>query len=255
MGVISTGFAPEMVEAARRLGTEHGLDNVEYRVLDAERMDLEDDSVDVILCRAALMLMAGPGAALAESRQVLCPGGVFANSVFTTPAENPWVAVPIEVFIERYEIHDLGGRSRSPPVLLRLFTRSAALLRPLPLAMPAATRLPAEPLVRGALLEQHPAPPVGAHCQPLRIEVGIGHVVVGSFFDPTSQPAHGTDHTDGAAGPHLAVGLRHAGRELHRRVTEQARARAVEELTSEPARDARYTREHLGWGVFVLMKR
>ncbi|HUF32527.1 MAG TPA: hypothetical protein VMN58_04870 [Acidimicrobiales bacterium] len=73
-------------------------------------------------------------------------------------------------------------------MLLRLFTRSAALLRPLPLVVPAATRLSAEPLIPGTLLEQHPAPPVRAHRQPLRIEVGIGHVVVGSLFDPTSKP-------------------------------------------------------------------
>lgn len=94
----------------------------------------------------------------------------------------------------------LWGRSRSPSVLLRLFTPSAALLRPLPLALPAATRLPAEPLVRGASLEQDPAPPVGAHRQPLRIEVGIAHVVVGSLSDPTSQPAGGMDRTAGPAG-------------------------------------------------------
>ena len=102
--MICTDFAPEMVDAARRLGAEHGLDNVEYRVLDAERMDFDDDSVDVILCRSALMIMADPGAALAESRRVLRPGGIFACSVFTTPAENPWVALPIEVFIERAHI-------------------------------------------------------------------------------------------------------------------------------------------------------
>ena len=44
--LIMTDFAPGMVEAARRRGEELGLSNVEYRVLDAERMDLDDDSVD-----------------------------------------------------------------------------------------------------------------------------------------------------------------------------------------------------------------
>src|SRR4051794_24727257 len=40
--VISTDFAPEMVEVARRQGEALGLSNVEFRVLDAERMDLDD---------------------------------------------------------------------------------------------------------------------------------------------------------------------------------------------------------------------
>ena len=59
--VLTTDFAPEMLEAARRNGERRGLPNVEYRVLDAERMDLDDDTVDGVLCRWGYMLMADPG--------------------------------------------------------------------------------------------------------------------------------------------------------------------------------------------------
>ena len=38
--VISSDFAPEMVEVARRFGEARALANVEHRVLDAERMEL-----------------------------------------------------------------------------------------------------------------------------------------------------------------------------------------------------------------------
>ena len=44
--VLCTDFSPEMLEAARRNGERRGLSNVEYRVLDAERMGLDDNSVD-----------------------------------------------------------------------------------------------------------------------------------------------------------------------------------------------------------------
>ncbi len=37
--MISIDFAPHMVELARRNGEAGGLANVEYRVLDAERME------------------------------------------------------------------------------------------------------------------------------------------------------------------------------------------------------------------------
>src|SRR5687767_1118712 len=47
--VIETDFAPQMVEVARRRAESLGLENVEARVLDAERMDLPDDSVDGII--------------------------------------------------------------------------------------------------------------------------------------------------------------------------------------------------------------
>jgi ubiquinone/menaquinone biosynthesis C-methylase UbiE len=92
--LISTDFAPEMVEVARRQGDAHGADNVEYRVLDAERMDLDDDSVDGVVCRWGYMLMADPAAALSETRRVLREGGPLAFSVWGTPDRNPWAAVP-----------------------------------------------------------------------------------------------------------------------------------------------------------------
>ena len=73
--VIETDFAPDMVEVARRRAEELGLDNVETRVLDAERMDLDDNSVDSIICRWGFMLMLDPQAALNECRRVLNEGG------------------------------------------------------------------------------------------------------------------------------------------------------------------------------------
>lgn len=102
--VISTDFAPEMVDVARRLGAARGLDNVEYRMLDAEQMALDDDSVDAVLCRFGYMLMGDPGAALRESRRVERPGGALAFAVFTDAAENPWAALPARILVERGHI-------------------------------------------------------------------------------------------------------------------------------------------------------
>jgi len=99
--VISTDFASEMVEIAQRLGAEQGLDNVEYRTLDAEQMELDTASIDAILCRSALMVMPDPGAALSEARRVLRPGGSLAFSTFTTPEANPWVALQGRTFLRR----------------------------------------------------------------------------------------------------------------------------------------------------------
>jgi ubiquinone/menaquinone biosynthesis C-methylase UbiE len=99
--VISTDFAPEMVDLARRQGEARGLENVEYRVLDAESMDLDDDSVDGVACRFGYMLMADPGAALRETRRVLRDGGPLAFAVWRTPDRNPWAAVPGMVLVQR----------------------------------------------------------------------------------------------------------------------------------------------------------
>jgi SAM-dependent methyltransferase len=100
-GIICTDFAPEMVEAARRNGAQKGLGNVEYRVLDAERMDLGDDSVDGVLSRWGYMLMADPAAALGETRRVLRDAGTLAFAVWQTPDRNPWAALPGMTLVQR----------------------------------------------------------------------------------------------------------------------------------------------------------
>jgi len=98
--LISTDFSPEMVEVARRRATELGVSNVEYRVLDAERIELETGSVDGVLCRSGYMLMADPVAALSETRRVLRPGGRLALSVWGLPERNPWITILARILLE-----------------------------------------------------------------------------------------------------------------------------------------------------------
>ena len=99
--LLSTDFAPEMVAAARRIGEGRGLTNVDYKLLDAERMDLDDDSVDAVVCRWGYMLMADPAAALAETRRVLRDGGRLAFAVWAAPDRNPWAALPAMTLVQR----------------------------------------------------------------------------------------------------------------------------------------------------------
>jgi ubiquinone/menaquinone biosynthesis C-methylase UbiE len=98
--VISSDFSPDMSDVARRNGEARGLTNVEYRVFDAERMDLDDDSVDGVVCRWGYMLMADPGAALEETRRVLRAGGPLAFAVWMAPDRNPWAAVPAMTLVQ-----------------------------------------------------------------------------------------------------------------------------------------------------------
>ena len=99
--LISSDFSPEMVEVARRRGAELGLENVDYRVIDAERIDLDVASVDGVLCRSAFMLVADPAAALSETRRVLRPGGRLAMSVWGAPERNPWASIGGRILVER----------------------------------------------------------------------------------------------------------------------------------------------------------
>ena len=104
--LISTDFSSEMVEVGRRRAAELELGNVEHLVVDAEAISLEDDSVDGVLCRFAVMLLADPAQALAETRRVLRPGGRLVLAVWGTPERNPWVAIAGRV---------LAGLGLTPP--------------------------------------------------------------------------------------------------------------------------------------------
>ncbi len=98
--VIVTDFTSEMIAAARRRADEVGVPNAEFRVLDAERMDLQTDSVDGVLCRWGYMLMVDPAAAFAETRRVLRLGGRLAFSVWAARERNPALSLVGTVLVE-----------------------------------------------------------------------------------------------------------------------------------------------------------
>ena len=102
--IIVTDFAPEMVAGARQRAEEIGVENAEFRVLDAERMDLETDSVDGVLCRWAYMLTTDPTAAFAETRRVLRSRGRLAFSVWASRERNPALSLVGRVLESRGHI-------------------------------------------------------------------------------------------------------------------------------------------------------
>jgi ubiquinone/menaquinone biosynthesis C-methylase UbiE len=99
--LISSDFASEMVDVARRRGNEIGLRNVEYRVIDAERIELPDNSVDGVVCRYGYMLVADAARAFSETRRVLRPGGRLALAVWSSAEDNPWASIAGRLLVER----------------------------------------------------------------------------------------------------------------------------------------------------------
>jgi SAM-dependent methyltransferase len=97
--LISSDFSTAMLEIARRRSDDLALTNVEFRELDAENLDLDEDSVDGVVCRWGYMLMPNPATALAETRRVLRPGGRLAFAVWGSRDSNPWISVAGRILV------------------------------------------------------------------------------------------------------------------------------------------------------------
>jgi SAM-dependent methyltransferase len=99
--LLSTDVAPQMLAAAQARAAELGVTNAEFRVMDAQSLELEDESIDGIVCRWGYMLVEEPARALAETRRVLRPGGRVAFAVWASPDENPWASSIGRTLVER----------------------------------------------------------------------------------------------------------------------------------------------------------
>lgn len=93
--------AEAMLLGARARAQELGVENVEFKVFNAEWIDLPLASVDAVLCRWGYMLMADPPAALRDTRRVLRPGGRVALAVWDQLEHNPWMMLPAQELRER----------------------------------------------------------------------------------------------------------------------------------------------------------
>ena len=98
--LISSDLNEAMVAAARRGAEDRGLTNVEFRVIDAQQIDLPDASVDGVLSRFGLMLVPQPTRAFAECRRVLRPGGRLAYGVWGPFDRNPWLTSLVGAMLE-----------------------------------------------------------------------------------------------------------------------------------------------------------
>jgi ubiquinone/menaquinone biosynthesis C-methylase UbiE len=91
--VLGIDLSARMVESARRRADEQGLKNARFARMDAQALDLDDASYDVVLCSLGLMYVPDPEQALREMRRVLRPGGRLLASVWGERSRCGWSAL------------------------------------------------------------------------------------------------------------------------------------------------------------------
>jgi SAM-dependent methyltransferase len=98
--LVSSDGADAMLDVARARAAELGIDNVEFRQLELEWIDLETATVDAVLVRWGIMLIVDPEAAAREVRRILRPGGQAAFAVWDAPKNNPWAVIPGRAMVD-----------------------------------------------------------------------------------------------------------------------------------------------------------
>jgi ubiquinone/menaquinone biosynthesis C-methylase UbiE len=110
--LVGVDLAPGMVEEARRKASLMGVPAT-FMVGDAERLELEDASFDLVICNSVYHWFPDRQRAIAELARVLRPGGKVLVNCVADPGFHEWIRVVDEVWT-------------------RLFTQPRSWLPPLP---------------------------------------------------------------------------------------------------------------------------
>jgi phosphatidylethanolamine/phosphatidyl-N-methylethanolamine N-methyltransferase len=108
LDVVAGDVAPGMNRATRATADRLSLD-ADIRPLDAHRLDLPDDSFDVVLLHLLLAVVPAPQAAIREAARVLRPGGrVAVFDKFLADGERPSLRRRLASAVARVVATDLN---------------------------------------------------------------------------------------------------------------------------------------------------
>ncbi len=101
--VVASDISGTMLEHVRQSADREDIENIETIECAAEDLDKVQTPFDASICRLGLMLFPSPSEALEAIQRVLKPGARFAALVFTTPANNPFMAQPMRIILRHAE--------------------------------------------------------------------------------------------------------------------------------------------------------
>ena len=102
--VLGVDLAEPMLAVAREKATRRSVKNVEYRVADAENLELPSAAFDAATMRWGIMFLPDPVAAMRQVHRVLCPGAKVALAAWGPPDANPFLRIPLDVIRRHIEV-------------------------------------------------------------------------------------------------------------------------------------------------------
>ncbi len=95
--VLATDLSAEMLGYGRKRAEKLGLDNIEFRRMDAQALELPEAAFDAVLCRWGVMFLPDLDGALAGFRRCLKPGGRLVAAVWGPAERVPGVGLGARV--------------------------------------------------------------------------------------------------------------------------------------------------------------
>jgi SAM-dependent methyltransferase len=102
--VLATDISSNILERAALEARRAGLGNVETRVMDGERLDVEEASFDAVISRLGFISFPDRQAALRGMWRALKPGGAIAGVVYSTPEKNELFSIPVGIIRRRAQL-------------------------------------------------------------------------------------------------------------------------------------------------------
>jgi len=102
--VLATDLAPKILEYAKELASEKGINNIKTKEIDGENLTLSDNSFDTVISRVGLIFFPDQQKALKEMKRVLKPGGMVAAIVYSTVDKNKFFSTPVSIIRRRAQL-------------------------------------------------------------------------------------------------------------------------------------------------------
>ncbi len=91
--VLAIDTSADMLGFARERAAKLGLDQIDFRVMDAQAPDLPEAEFDAVLCRWGLMFMTDLDGVLAGLRRALAPGGRLVAAIWGPSEDVPAISL------------------------------------------------------------------------------------------------------------------------------------------------------------------
>ena len=102
--VIGTDLTEEMLAYAREKAGQAGINNIEFRCVDGETLDLPANTFDAVTIRWGLMFMPEPVACLQQAHGVMKETARIVIACWSTPDKNPFVGLLMQSLGEYMDI-------------------------------------------------------------------------------------------------------------------------------------------------------